>query len=180
VRYISTLLVCALVLSAGSTRGQTLGVKPIQFESGTVFSFQLQPRLQARAGDPLNRIPSGTLLQVKMLDTARRDSEADGFPFRGTVMSSLTVGGQVIIHSEAEVQGIQILLRNKNHPEGFRYELLITDLTDQGQSYTITAFFDPTFGEANGETSPHTYAGSPEGSPTRPVVSTKPIESPSN
>ncbi len=179
-RYISTLLVCALALFAGATRGQTLSVKPIQFESGTVFSFQLQPRLQASAGDPLNSIPSGTLLQVKMLDTAHRDAEADGLPFRGTVTSSLTVGGQVIIHSEAEVQGIQILLRNKNHPEGFRYELLITDLTDQGQSYTITAFFDPTFAGANGETSPRTYAGSPEGSPTHPAASPKPMESRSN
>ena len=149
-RYISALLVCILALFAGAIYGQDLSIKPIQFKSGTVFSFHLQTRLQAGAGDILNSLPSGTVLHIKMLDGARDGADADGLPFRGTVVTPLSYEGQVLIHSEAEVQGIQILLRNRNHPDGFRYELLITDLIDQGRSYTITAFFDPTLTEDGG------------------------------
>jgi hypothetical protein len=150
VRRIHAFVVCALVSVAVTVRGQALSIKPIQIASGTVITFHLQTRLRASASDPLNNLPSGTLLQVKMLDTMQRTADADGVPFRGSVVSPLVVNGQVIIHPDAVVQGLQILLRNRNHPEGFRYELLITGLVDQGQSYTITASFDPPFTEANG------------------------------
>jgi len=42
------------------------------------------------------------------------------------------MGDGVVIHSEAEVRGLLVLLRSKNHPNGFRYELLLTELSDQG------------------------------------------------
>jgi len=173
-RRFSTLLVCAFGLFALVVRGQALSIKPIQFESGTILNFHLQTRLQASAGDPLNSLPSGTALQVKMLGAAHRIADADGVPFRGTVVSSIIVGDHVVIHSEAEVHGIQILLRNRNHPEGFRYELLITDLIDQGTPYTITASFDPTFAETNGEPLPgNSHASSANGDGTGVAVNTK-------
>jgi len=33
--------------------------------------------------------------------------------------------------------GDLVLLRSKNHPEGFRYELLVTELTDHEQNVMI-------------------------------------------
>ena len=41
---------------------------------------------------------------------------------------------KVIVHSESEVRGILVLLRSKNHPEGFRYELLVTSVTDHAKT----------------------------------------------
>ena len=144
-RYSPALLVCILVLFAATADGQN--VKPIQYKAGMVLSFHLQTRLQADAGDTLNELPSGAVLSIEMLDDAQRDANADGVPFRGIVTAAVSYNGDVLIHSAAEVQGIQILLRSRNHPEGFRYELLITGLTDQGRSQTITAFFDPSLAE---------------------------------
>jgi len=57
----------------------------------------------------------------------------------------LVSGGQVIVRNEAEVRGLLVLLRSRSHPEGFRYELLVTSLTDRGKSYDLTASLNPTF-----------------------------------
>jgi hypothetical protein len=43
------------------------------------------------------------------------------------------------------VRGLLVLLRSKTHPEGFRYELLITRLIDHGKSYDLTASLNPSF-----------------------------------
>ena len=139
-RFLS-LAVCAFFVSTAG--GQDTTVKPLQFASGAILSFRLQTRLRPVAGDPLNDVPSGTILQVKMLDSLDASANADGIPFRASVISPLVVAGRVVVHADAEVHGLQVLLRNRNHPEGFRYELLITNLVDHGESYTITASFDP-------------------------------------
>jgi hypothetical protein len=180
VRYICASFVCVLALFAVAAYGQDLSLKPIRFESGTVFSFRLQTRLQTSSEDMMNSLPSGTVLQIKMLASAQRDADADGAPFRGTVVSPISYGGQVLIHSAATVEGIQILLRNRAHPDGFRYELLITDLTDQGQSYTITAFFDPALTEEDGARSPAAIAGPAQSTTTNSTLSSIPAGSRSN
>ncbi len=36
----------------------------------------------------------------------------------------------------------------KNHPEGFRYELLVTSLTDHTKTYDLTASLNPSFLDA--------------------------------
>jgi hypothetical protein len=71
----------------------------------------------------------------------------DGTEFRGTVVSGLTSSGEVVIHSDSEVRGILALLRSRSHPEGFRYELLITSLTDHGKSYVLTASLNPSLAD---------------------------------
>jgi hypothetical protein len=80
-----------------------------------------------------------------MLDSIDSDVNHDGAEFRGSITASLALGGEVIIHSEAEVRGILVLLRSRSHPDGFRYELLVTGLTDQGKSYDLTASLNPSF-----------------------------------
>jgi hypothetical protein len=41
-----------------------------------------------------------------------------------------------------------VLLRSRNHPEGFRYELLVTSLTDHEKTYDVTASLNPSFFDA--------------------------------
>ena len=52
-----------------------------------------------------------------------------------------------IVHAGSEVQVLLVLLRSKNHPDGFRYELLVTSVTDQGKAYAMTASLNPSFAE---------------------------------
>jgi hypothetical protein len=80
-----------------------------------------------------------------MLDSIDSTVNRDGSPFRGSIVSPLISGDQVVVHSDAEVHGLLALLRSRSHPEGFRYELLITGLVDHGKSYTLTASLDSSF-----------------------------------
>jgi hypothetical protein len=82
-----------------------------------------------------------------MLDSIDSTMNRDGAPFRGLVVSSLVSGNRVVLHSEAEVRGLVVLLRSKRHPDGFRYELLITSLVEHGKSYTLTASVAPSFSD---------------------------------
>jgi hypothetical protein len=134
--------VCVACLISAGAGAQTVAVKPIQFMSGTVLTFHLQTRLKVDAGDVLNDFPADATLQVKMLSSTGPAANPDGIPFQGIVMLPLSVAGSVVIHPGALVNGLQVLLRNKNHPEGFRYELLITNVVNQGESHTVSAFFD--------------------------------------
>jgi hypothetical protein len=53
------------------------------------------------------------------------------------------------------------LLRSRSHPEGFRYELLITSLTDHGKSYILTASLNPSLADSRtaSNTKPATRVG---------------------
>jgi hypothetical protein len=64
------------------------------------------------------------------------------------VVSDLSRGDGVVIHADSEVRGLLVLLRSKNHPDGFRYELLLTELTDHGKSYPLTASLNSSFHDA--------------------------------
>jgi hypothetical protein len=122
-----------------TSRGQASRIEPVHVSAGTVLTFYLHARLNPTSGDSVDGLPKGTLLRVKMLDSIDSTVNADGTEFHGTVMSGLTSSGELVIHPGSEVRGILALLRSRSHPEGFRYELLITDLTDHGKSYTLTA-----------------------------------------
>ena len=138
------LIVCAAGLSAFSAQAQnpqdSSAIAPLHVPAGTIVNFQLQTRLKATAADALGELPKGTLLRVKLLDCIDSAADRDGSAFRGLIVSSVAWGGRVVIHSDAQVRGLFALLRSASHPEGFRYDLLVTGLTDRGQSYTVTAF----------------------------------------
>jgi hypothetical protein len=93
----------------------------------------------------LDALPKGTVLEVRILDSIDSDYDRDGTEFRGTLVTPLVSEGEVIVHSEAEVRGLLVLLRSRSHPDGFRYELLVTGLTDRGKSYDLTASLNPSF-----------------------------------
>src|SRR5260370_15371645 len=136
---------CLLTLFAITAQGQNPTVAPLRVAAGTVLKFHLQTRLTPAAGDALDALPKGTVLQVRMLDSIDSGTDRDGTGFHGALAVPLVSGSQVIIRTEAEVRGLLVLLRSRSHPEGFRYELLVTGLTDRGKSYDLTASLNPSF-----------------------------------
>ena len=71
-------------------------------------------------------------------------------PLQRTEIAS---GTQVVAHSDAAVTGLLVLLRSREHPEGFRYELLVTGISDGVKSYRVTASLSPSLYD-NSESSP--------------------------
>jgi hypothetical protein len=146
VRHFVPLVVCAVGFSIFTAQAQnspgSSSVAPLRIPAGTIVNFQLQTRLKAAAADALNELPKGTLLRVKLLDSIDSAADRDGSAFHGLIVSSVAWGNRVVIHPDAQVRGLFALLRSASHPEGFRYELLVTGLIDRGQSFTLTAFLD--------------------------------------
>ena len=138
-------VLCSVSLFASAAPAQSPDVAPIRVTAGTVLKFHLQTRLHPTDADALDALPKGTVLQVRMLDTVDSAVDRDGSEFRGTLAAPLLLGSEVIIPADAEVRGLLVLLRSRSHPDGFRYELLITRLTDRGKSYDLTASLTPTF-----------------------------------
>lgn len=138
-------VLCSITLLASAALGQSPAVAPVRVAAGAVLKFHLQTRLNQNSGDALDALPKGTVFEVRMLDSIDSDSDRDGAEFHGTLVTPLVLEGEVIVHSEAEVRGLLVLLRSKTHPEGFRYELLVTGLTDHGKSYDTTASLHPSF-----------------------------------
>jgi len=125
------------------------GVPPLRVPSGSILTFYLQTRLRPVAEDPLDALPQGTMVHVKLLRPIDSTLDRDGSEFHGWIVSDLALGDGVVIHADSEVRGLLVLLRSKNHPDGFRYELLLTELTDHGKSYPLTASLNPSFFDAS-------------------------------
>src|SRR5215467_8591547 len=136
------------------TQGQASRIEQVRVSAGTVLTFYLHARLNPTSGDSVDGLPKGTLLRVKMVDSIDSAVHADGTEFHGTVVSGLTSSGEIVIHPGSEVKGILVLLRSASHPEGFRYELLITSLTDQGRSYALTASLAPSLADSQAASKP--------------------------
>jgi len=141
---------------------------------GTVLTFHIQTRLRPTGGDTLDGFPRGTVLHVKVLEPIDSRVNPDGFEFHGSVVSSLALGDEVIVHPDADVHGLLVLLRSGSHPEGFRYELLITGITDHGKTLALTASLNPSFFEAAAQP-----AAAPSKTPTA-VRENIPASSPAN
>ncbi len=153
------LLVCAVGLSAITARAQSSEVSsdiaPLRFPAGTILTFDLQSRLKANVAEALDALPKGTVLRVKLLDSVDSAVNRDGFRFHGVLVSPVASGDQVVVHADAEVRGLLALLRSASHPEGFRYELLVTSLVDHGEAYTLTAFLDSALSGDRGKSAPN-------------------------
>jgi hypothetical protein len=60
------------------------------------------------------------------------------------------------------VRGLLVLLRSKNHPDGFRYELLLTQITDGAKSYPLTASLNSSFFDSSAQpVSPNPASSAP-------------------
>ena len=139
---------CSACVFGGTAWGQNAKIEPIHAQMGAVLTFHLQTRLNPTDANELDVLPKGTVLHVRMLSGIDSGVDHDGSVFHGEVMDSVSAGNKIIVHSESEVRGILVLLRSRNHPEGFRYELLVTSLTDHEKTYDLTASLNPSFFDA--------------------------------
>lgn len=148
-RVLAVVLCAASVFAAFATsaRAQVSSstIEPIRVPAGTVLAFHLQTRLRPADSDPIDFLPQGTVLHVKILKAIDSTVDPDGSEFHGSVVSDLALGDGIVIHANSEVRGLLVLLRSRNHPEGFRYELLLTELTDHRKSYPLTASLNSSF-----------------------------------
>src|SRR5882672_3087692 len=142
------IFLCCVCVFGGPARGQNANIGSIHAELGTILTFHMQTRLNPSERNETDILPKGTLIRVKMLKEVDSSVDRDGSEFHGEVVESISAGSKVIVHSESEVRGILVLLRSKNHPEGFRYELLVTSLTDHEKTYDLTASLNPSFFDA--------------------------------
>jgi hypothetical protein len=163
-------LLCVASVFAGASFGQAVNsaVEPLKFQAGTVLPFYIQTRLNPAAGDPLDSLPQGTVLHVKILRPIDSTRDRDGSEFHGWVASDLALGDGVVIHADAEVRGLLVLLRSRNHPNGFRYELLLTEITDHGKSYPLTASLNASFFDAPQSSAPTKVAAKESSKPNAP------------
>jgi hypothetical protein len=140
-------VLCVFILFTNPVQSQTPRIEPVRVSAGTILTFHLQTRLSSTNGNAMDALPKGTVLRVKMLDSIDSSADRDGREFRGSMVSSVVAGDQVVVQAEAQVRGLLALLRSRSHPEGFRYELLVTGLIDHGKSYTLTASLNPSFSD---------------------------------
>jgi hypothetical protein len=152
-------VVCATTMFAIQTNPQTSAVIPLRVAAGTVVTFHVQSRLRSATDDALGGLPQGTTLQVKLADSIDSTQSRDGAPFHGTLVTAIS-SGDTTIHPEAEVHGILILLRSKNHPNGFRYELMVTGISENGQWHPLTASLSASLFET-AASAIHTSAAAP-------------------
>jgi len=93
----------------------------------------------------LDDLPKGTVLKVKIAEAIDSNVDRDGLEFHGTLVAALRSQNGVIVPAGAAVRGLLVLLRNSKHPEGFRYELLVTGITEKDKTYELTASLHPSF-----------------------------------
>jgi hypothetical protein len=153
-RLFGIVFLCAVSVFAGAARGQGSSLEPIHAQLGAVLTFHLQTRLNPTDRNEMDVLPRGTVIRVKMLNGVDSGVDRDGSVFHGEVVDSVSAGDKIIVHSESEVRGILVLLRSKNHPEGFRYELLLTSVTDHAKTYDMTASLNPSFFDASAPSAP--------------------------
>jgi hypothetical protein len=156
----TAIALCLFGVLAGSSSAQNSSVPPIRVAAGTVLDFHLQTRLKAASGDVLDGLAEGTVIRVKVLDSIDSRRERDGSEFRGLVTEPVLLGNQVVVHPDAGVHGLLALLRSRNHPEGFRYELLVTGITEGGRPYALTASLSQSLFESSARTATPTAVAS--------------------
>jgi hypothetical protein len=145
---------CSVCVFTGAATGQSVSIEPVHAAPGTVLTFHMQTRLNPTEGNDLDVLPKGTVLRVKIMNGIDSSVDRDGSEFHGEVVESIVAGSKIIVHTGSEVRGILVLLRSRNHPEGFRYELLVTSLTDHEKRYDLTASLNPSFLDAGAPPAP--------------------------
>jgi hypothetical protein len=148
-RRIVLLLLCVSCVQGGEARAQSPAIEPLQESAGTVLTFYLQTRMAPESVDVLDTLPKGTVLRVKLLNSVDSSVSRDGAEFRGELASPVyTEDHKLLFNTDAQIHGLFVLLRSRNHPEGFRYDLLATSLSENGKSYDLTASLRPSFSDA--------------------------------
>lgn len=142
-RYTAAILCLISVLPLG-VNGQKTAAEPVSIAAGTILTFHTQTRLNPTGSNETDALAKGTVLRVKLSEGIDSGSNRDGSEFRGELVAPVVSekDGSTVIRAGAQAQGLFVLLRSRNHPEGFRYELLLTRIVDGGVSYDLTASLD--------------------------------------
>ena len=141
------------MLFAAPSFSQSASLTPLEIPAGSVVNFQLQSRLSPSAADATDALPAGTTLWIKLLEPIDSRIDQDGSEFQGVLMAPLQQNNHVVVEANAEAHGLFALLRSRQHPEGFRYELLVTSLVDGNRSYVVTASLDSSLFEPSKQAS---------------------------
>ena len=152
-------MLCSVGLLAGITSAQSNLLEPVRVASGATLAFHLQTRLNPNAENQTDALPAGTVLHIKMLTRLDSSTDHDGTEFHGVIVSPVLSGTDVVLHEDAKVTGVLALLRSKSHPDGFRYDLLITRVLDHGKSFYVTASLNSSFFESAPQAAPVSKAG---------------------
>jgi hypothetical protein len=144
----AAVLLCTVCVFTVVARGQNAKIEAVHAPLGTVLTFHLQTRMNPADPNEMDVLPRGTVIRVKMLSGVDSSVDRDGSQFHGEVVESVYAGSKVIVHPDSEVRGMLVLLRSRSHPEGFRYELLVTSVTDHAKTYDLTASLSPSFADA--------------------------------
>lgn len=156
----SAIIAAIAVLFAVPSFSQNSSIRPLQIPAGAIVNFELQSRLNPSASDPADALPAGTKMRVKILDKIDSRVDQDGSAFQGVLVAPLEQNDHVILAANAQVNGLFALLRSRQHPEGFKYELLVTNVVDGGRSYVVTASLDQSLFEPTAtQTSAQASAG---------------------
>src|SRR5260221_359771 len=150
-RFVLAAVFCVSV-RGGAVWPGTAVLSPFPVGGGRFPPFYLKPRLNPADGNVIDLLPKGTVLSIKVLDEIDSDVTRDGAEFRGVVVAPVVSRDEVVIHADAAVRGLFALLRSRNHPDGFRYELLITGITEGGKLFQLTASLNPSFQDATAQT----------------------------
>src|SRR5215472_6460446 len=145
---IRSVVLCALAVCTVPVLAQPANLEPVQAPAGTILTFYLQTRLSPTAVNALDELPKGTALRVRLLNSIDSKVDRDGASFRAVLVSPVvSANNEVIVHADAEAKGLFVLLRSRNHPEGFRYELLLTSVMENGKPFGMTASLNPSFSD---------------------------------
>jgi hypothetical protein len=136
-------VLCSIAMLAVPLRGQKPILEPIHVAAGTVLTFHLQTRLHPAHENATDTLPRGTEIRVKILDSIDSSVDRDGAEFHGALVTPIVSRYRIIVHAESQVRGLLVLLRSRNHPDGFRYELLVTGIKDHGKPLELTASLNP-------------------------------------
>ncbi|HTP68481.1 MAG TPA: hypothetical protein VMJ35_06215 [Dongiaceae bacterium] len=136
------------ILSVVSVAAQSPGLSPIHAAAGTVVTFYLQTRLNPATPNVIDSLPRGTTVSVKLLRTIDSAVDRDGAEFDGILAAPLLSDkNEVILPANSAVRGLFALLRSASHPDGFRYELLVTKIKRDGKVYELTASATPSLSD---------------------------------
>jgi hypothetical protein len=167
-------LLCLASGFTGAAEAQKTGADRLTVPAGAVLRFHLQTRLNPDHPNEIDALPRGTLIHVKLLTDVDSNVDHDGSEFRGQVTSAIVSGNQIVVHKDSEVRGLLVLLRSRNHPEGFRYELLVTTIIDHDKAYDLTASRNPSLSDSNPDGEAPAASNAQKGQPGAPQAERTP------
>lgn len=168
-RYLVAFL-CLASVAAGVANAQKSGADRLTAPAGALLTFHLQTRLNPENPNEIDVLPKGTLVHVKLLTDVDSNVDRDGAEFRGQITSAIVSGNQIVVHEDSEVRGLLVLLRSRNHPEGFRYELLVTAVIDHNKTYDLTASLNASLSDGTAQRETPAVSDPGKGEPRAPQV----------